>query len=819
MSYIAENDKDKKKDEFGSSIQNSAGSSGTITGDDAPASDQTASTQPAGGANVSQAPAGSGMAVAGGNAGGGNTPNVVNTPQVDQPQNLNVPQQNNIPKALQRGTGNDSMADAPIPVKPPASTPQSRRQSGSFTNIQKYLQGNAGAGLAGQVAGNIEGQFGKARENLKTGAQNLAQESLNQGVDISSDFINAGIANAGAQDGAQKQLADQFNQYKSAVDAGYQGPKSLDELENLSDIKSQYGAAAAQANLTGSEPGRFALINQMFGTPSYTQGSKRLDQLLLQNDPQARARFEALQQLSGEAQGDVGRASEQFGALAGNQANRYTSAQNAIQRALRNEEYNVNDAPAELSFDGLKGVSGNTAPLLQQYNQKVGEQVSADTNVGKVQQSLAGKPVNSEVDYNAPASTANPKAFNPIFALQIAGFTPQQSNALMLTPLATKMSQVQGLIANRQFEVQPPKNVAVDPITGLPSLEEYSKLPGGIGSAVIKDAKGNPVATVADLLYNKAEDMAAQLNKATGDQMRSVNMALFSGTIDPKKDPKTFAIIFGRQPSAGEQTVTIPQEYRQALINAVAYNQTDFSDALTPDMKNRYIALAGLVGLKPEEQKITSSTEARAETPEQNVSFDQGQASNIIAGVNQQKANQLKSAIGSTVDSVLNSKVVNHGNHAPISHELDVNAERYRYLINQPEPPRTIYGYQSGPGYLSLANEVAFKVNDAINKAKGQVANYGYTTSWADTNGVDGEMYNIRNELTQRYKSQGMNQNQINNQLANAQIKTWIQSKAIARVLDHALTNFRVLGDIRNNPNVFKGQNENMFQTITRQFR
>lgn len=822
MAYIAQDDEDKK-DENGQTIQSSSGSSGTITGDDAPASDQTASTQPAGGVNTPQQQAGSGMAVASGSAGGGNTPSVVNTPQpqVEQPQNLNVAQPTSIPKALQRSNA-DNMVDAPIAIKPPAITPQSRKQSGSFTNIQKYLQGNAGAGLAEKVAGNIEGQFGQARQNLKTGAQGLAQEALNKGVDLSPDFINAGIANAGAQQGAQKQLADQFAEYKKAVDTGYQGPKSLEELQNLNDIRSQYSGAVGQAELTGSEPGRFALINQMFGTPSYTQGSKRLDQLLLQNDPQARARFEALKQLSGEAQGDIGRAGEQFGALAGNQANRYTSAANAIQRGLRNQDYNLSDVPQEVVFDGLQGVAGNTAPMLEAYNRQVGEEAIGQGNaldVGKIQQNLAGKPITQEIDYSAPASNANPKAFNPIYALQIAGYSPQQANALMLTPLAQKMNQVQGLIANRTFQVEAPKNVPVDPITGLPSIETYSQLPGGIGSAVIKDDKGNPVATVADLLYKRAEDLAAKLNKDTGDQMRSVNMALFSGTIDPKKDPKTFAIIFGRQPSAGEGVVTIPQEYRQALINAVAYNQTDFSDALTPEMKNQYIGLAGLVGLKPEEQKITAGTEARAETPEQNVSFDQGQAKNIIAGVNQQKSDRLKQ-YASKVDAVLKSPVQNHGKHQPVSHEFDVNYDRYKYLLNQQEPPRLPFGgYQSGPGYLSLAAEVAGKVNDVIVDIQNESRRAGYSTSWRSQTSYPGHEYNIQNELKNLWRGQRVSENEINNRLRNGQIQNWVRSKAIARTLDEAKVNFGVIGRMRSTPNLYQGQNENLFQNVTRMFR
>jgi hypothetical protein len=67
----------------------------------------------------------------------------------------------------------------------------------------------------------------------------------------------------------------------------YTGPKDLSDNE---DVWNRYwsGVNQAQTNtkLLGTEPGRFTLLDQYFGRPSYNFGEKSLDNLLYQESGQ-----------------------------------------------------------------------------------------------------------------------------------------------------------------------------------------------------------------------------------------------------------------------------------------------------------------------------------------------------------------------------------------------------------------------------------------------------------------------------------------------------------------------------------------------------
>jgi hypothetical protein len=160
---------------------------------------------------------------------------------------------------------------------PGANTSQSQglNTGSGFTNLDKYLQtnnsqefGNKFLGKVGDTVQNAETQMNQAADSFK---QKVSGANSNM---PDAQQINSAIANPTNMD-AKTWQAWQKQQYE--------GPKSLGESQ--SDWNKYWsGVQNAQTNtqLLGNEAGRFTLLDQYFGKPSYNYGEKSLDNLLYQ---------------------------------------------------------------------------------------------------------------------------------------------------------------------------------------------------------------------------------------------------------------------------------------------------------------------------------------------------------------------------------------------------------------------------------------------------------------------------------------------------------------------------------------------------------
>lgn len=88
-------------------------------------------------------------------------------------------------------------------------------------------------------------------------------------------------------------------------DASYGGPKSLSDRAELYDSAySKTDQAKKTADLSKSEAGRFALLDEFYARPDYSKGQKSLDNLLVQNDPTARAAFKSSREKANQTSTD-----------------------------------------------------------------------------------------------------------------------------------------------------------------------------------------------------------------------------------------------------------------------------------------------------------------------------------------------------------------------------------------------------------------------------------------------------------------------------------------------------------------------------------
>lgn len=185
---------------------------------------------------------------------------------------------------------------APGQSTPPVSKVQQPKGSGRFTNLQKYVQANTGAGE--RLASSVNRQMEKGYRPFKAEA-NTQQQNVQTGLQQGQQAIQTG-------QGLNTQMsADTFTPEK-AVEFINQGNnlaqvsafRTGQGVDEAAIQKQKQAFEQATANLgqkvdergqqVGTELGRINLLKEAFGGQNrgqYSAGSSRLDNLLLQAQP------------------------------------------------------------------------------------------------------------------------------------------------------------------------------------------------------------------------------------------------------------------------------------------------------------------------------------------------------------------------------------------------------------------------------------------------------------------------------------------------------------------------------------------------------
>jgi len=230
--------------------------------------------------------------------------------QDEEQQNQNESQTPSLNPSTQGSAGGVTPAVAP---QNPSNQPKG---SGRFTNIQKYIGANQGAGsrLAGGIDKKIQGQINpeldKTNQNMSSIRQGIqaGQNTLNEGNQIKSQVQDANFDATGyAQDQGN---VDKFTQFRTGA--------GLDEaaLRQQAQAAQQQALAAQQKTQElgqqfGTEQGRQQLLKQTFSPGrNYSIGQQRLDNLFLQ---QASPEIKNIQGNINQANAQLGSLNTQFG--------------------------------------------------------------------------------------------------------------------------------------------------------------------------------------------------------------------------------------------------------------------------------------------------------------------------------------------------------------------------------------------------------------------------------------------------------------------------------------------------------------------------
>lgn len=252
-------------------------------------------------------------------------------------------------------------------INPQGQKQQGPKQSGSWTNLQSYLDANQEqvAKMGETITGNVNNQAQEAKDAInsyKFGEPQKIEKTSEANIKDTLDKTN---------DKASYQ----------ALKAGYQGPNYYDEIEGYDNASKKFAEANQNLNKLSSEEGRQSVLADTYKRPSYSQGQKTLDNLLIQNDPSSRAMFQATQ----DQNKDFGSLFDDTTSQLQNSINQ--SKQNALQNqqlAYQTEQKYIDDFLAPLQERVENSPSGEFISGVQEdvkdtvLNQKTLEALGID---------------------------------------------------------------------------------------------------------------------------------------------------------------------------------------------------------------------------------------------------------------------------------------------------------------------------------------------------------------------------------------------------------------------------------------------------------
>lgn len=162
--------------------------------------------------------------------------------------------------------------------------------SGRFTNLQKYLGANTGAGqrLAGAISSKIGQGLEPEKKQFETQANKIG-EAINKSKEAIEKTAGYTQQVSGPNFDPTKMQEQQVNEFGQLRTGSYIKPSELTgTAQAASSLGEQLSQQTAErAGQLASEAGRFGLLKEAFGggrliKPAYSSGQQRLDQLFLQ---------------------------------------------------------------------------------------------------------------------------------------------------------------------------------------------------------------------------------------------------------------------------------------------------------------------------------------------------------------------------------------------------------------------------------------------------------------------------------------------------------------------------------------------------------
>ncbi len=200
--------------------------------------------------------------------------------------------------------------------------------------MQDYLDRNKSLNQGSLVAGRIQQDVDAANEE-----QRKAESEFKSRADAGTTTINNPLIDQAKSDPVSVASdTDKFQSFLKQRDAEYKGPSNLVDTELYQPAFMKTDRARERADLTKSEGGRKALLQEFYGSgvgrSDYSPGQLKLDNLLIQNDPTAKQAFQSLQNNATTTQQNLGLLSDRLRDYAQGKKAETQSVRNTARGAL-----------------------------------------------------------------------------------------------------------------------------------------------------------------------------------------------------------------------------------------------------------------------------------------------------------------------------------------------------------------------------------------------------------------------------------------------------------------------------------------------------
>lgn len=174
-----------------------------------------------------------------------------------------------------------------------SAAPKGPQESGSFTNLNKYLEANKdnAAGMGAKIAHDVNQQGVVATEGIDQTLKDFNQQS-DQGtiknLDTAAQDADR-VVNKARTSSYDNQVNDaDYSRFSEVSNARYNGPQDFTSSQYHQDTQQKVNKANESKAAVHTDEGRFNLLQNAYARPTYSQGQKNLDNLLITGNQQAK---------------------------------------------------------------------------------------------------------------------------------------------------------------------------------------------------------------------------------------------------------------------------------------------------------------------------------------------------------------------------------------------------------------------------------------------------------------------------------------------------------------------------------------------------
>lgn len=252
--------------------------------------------------------------------------------------------------------------------------------SGSYTNLQKYIEANKGRDFGGDVANkiNTETQEGLNQLNQR---ENEFKTSVDQGSVNFDDDLKVKITES-----PQSLSQEEKDRAQNIRMGAYKGPEDFGGGvdDPYAQLRQYFGGLEQTKGAIQSDGGQKALLSKYYDRPTYTQGEKSLDSYILGSQ------FKPVQ----DAKNSLGSAIDTYSQKTG-ELNKYASNAKEKSKASTSDYYSL----LGLDSSGTAKQRGDASPgLIQSALQKIDNQANkrrSDLNTQLSQARAVGRDLSS----------------------------------------------------------------------------------------------------------------------------------------------------------------------------------------------------------------------------------------------------------------------------------------------------------------------------------------------------------------------------------------------------------------------------------------